>query len=521
MDKQHWKNIQFIFDAALELEPEKRDAYLNEACAEDEGLLKEVRSLLNADSMASSVLDNVSLPVDDETTITIGISKEIGPYKVIGKIGMGGMGIVYKGIDSRLDRCIAIKCLSPQVNVDENARQRFITEARAASRLDHANICIIYDIGETSDNQLYFTMPFYDGDTLKQRIKRGTLSVTEILFIVNEVGKGLIAAHQESILHRDIKPANIMLTRDGAVKILDFGVAKISGVENTNTGAALGTVAYMSPEQLKGEAVDKRTDIWSLGIILYEMFAGARPFKGKFTHDMMYSILNHDIKNLSDLIQDAPVMLNDILQRALSRDMNIRYSCVDEMLKDLSVLSQQWSGVDAVILKHGGGDDLHESGGSSSSSVTHWNQVTLETISRELTQYLGPMASVLVKKQSLKSVSVKELCEKLAENLSDDHERKQFHQKIKSRQLSEDSSSSGVSSSGHISSSAKVDYSDEDLNKLEVELMLFIGPISAKLVRRMSKTTPDLKSLIERLTDYLEVDEKPVFLKKTRALFQL
>ena len=147
MDKQRWQHIQLIFNAALELDPGMRGAYLSEACSEDDELLKEVQSLLDADGHASNVLEKVSLPIDEESTVTIGISKEFGPYKVMGKIGMGGMGIVYKALDSRLDRSIAVKCLSPQVSIDENARQRFLTEARAASRLDHVNICVIYDIG--------------------------------------------------------------------------------------------------------------------------------------------------------------------------------------------------------------------------------------------------------------------------------------------------------------------------------------------------------------------------------------
>lgn len=522
MDKQRWEHIQTLFESVMELEPGQREAYLNSACFGDDGLVKEVRSLMDADGVANDVLNKVSLSVDEDTTVTLGVSREFGPYKVVGKIGMGGMGIVYKALDSRLDRTVAVKCLAPQLSADENVRQRFVTEARAASRLDHVNICVIYDIGETPDKQLYFTMPYYEGDTLKKKIRSGTLLANEVLTIAMQVGEGLVAAHDENILHRDIKPANIMLTNDGGVKILDFGVAKIAGVENTGTGAALGTVAYMSPEQLKGDVVDKRTDVWSLGVILYEMFVGKRPFRGKYTHEIMFAVMNDEVRDVREHVEDAPDMLNDILQRALQRDPQQRYQNVNELLNDLSVLRQRWSCAESVVLKQGLSSDTADD--SHASSATNWDKATLDTISRELTRFLGPMAAIIVKKQSHESHSMKELCEKLAESLPGENERKQFLRKIKYRELSQDTNPSGNSSPSSVSVNSSdnkrgTEITDEALQRLAAELMPYIGPIASKLVHRVSKTVPDMGALCERLTDYLNDAEKQPFLKKTRSLY--
>ena len=190
----------------------------------------------------------------------------LGPYKIVSQLGSGGMGVVYTATDPRLDRRVAIKLLPPDLTRDETAKQRFLQEAKAASALDHPNICTIHEINETPDGQLYLVMAHYEGETLKERIARGPLDVNDAIDIATQVGQGLAKAHAAGIVHRDIKPANLMVTVDGTVKILDFGLAKLAGAEGmTQTGTTLGTVAYMSPEQLRGEDVDHRTDIWSLG----------------------------------------------------------------------------------------------------------------------------------------------------------------------------------------------------------------------------------------------------------------
>ena len=191
-------------------------------------------------------------------------------YKILEELGEGGMGIVYKAKDTKLDRTVALKFLPPELTRDEEAKERFIQEAKAASALDHPNICTIYEIDETKDNRMFISMACYEGESLREKIDKGLVKIEEATDIAAQIAQGLDKAHKKGIIHRDIKPANIMITEDGVVKIVDFGLAKLAGqVKLTRTGTTLGTVAYMSPEQAQGEAVDHRTDIWSLGVVLY------------------------------------------------------------------------------------------------------------------------------------------------------------------------------------------------------------------------------------------------------------
>ena len=211
------------------------------------------------------------------------IGKIILHYNIIEKLGEGGMGVVYKAEDTKLDRTVAIKFLPSHLLVDKEAEQRFISEAKAASSLDHPNICTIYDINKTDDDNMFIAMAYYDGETLREKNNRGKLSIEEAINITSQVASGLHRAHQNEITHRDIKPANIMITNHDEVKILDFGLAKTKGANDiTKFGATVGTVAYMSPEQTRGEDVDQRTDLWALGIILYEMITGKTPFRGDY-----------------------------------------------------------------------------------------------------------------------------------------------------------------------------------------------------------------------------------------------
>ena len=212
--------------------------------------------------------------------MTLSPGTQLGPYEIVSHLGSGGMGVVYEARDLRLKRTVAIKLLPPDLTKDDTAKQRFLQEAQAASALDHPNICTIFEINETEDGQLYLVMAHYEGETLKERIERGPLQLDDAIDIATQVGTGLAEAHGAGIVHRDIKPANLLVTKGGVVKILDFGLAKLAGAEGvTQTGTTVGTVAYMSPEQARGQEVDHRTDIWSLGVVLYEMLGERRRFR--------------------------------------------------------------------------------------------------------------------------------------------------------------------------------------------------------------------------------------------------
>ena len=267
------------------------------------------------------------------------LGKTISHYKILEKLGEGGMGVVYKAEDTKLKRTVALKFLPPELTRDAEAKTRFIHEAQAASTLDHLNICNVHEIDETSEGQLFICMAYYEGETLKHRIARGPLGVEEAIGIAAQIGEGLVKAHAAGIVHRDMKPANIMITSEGIAKILDFGLAKLSGrTQHTKAGTTLGTVSYMSPEQARGASLDHRTDIWSFGVILYEMLAGAPPFRGDYDQAVIYSILNDEPQAVTSIRPDVPGAIERTLEKCLEKDPENRYGSVEELMKDLRQL---------------------------------------------------------------------------------------------------------------------------------------------------------------------------------------
>ena len=267
------------------------------------------------------------------------IGKTISHYKILEKLGEGGMGVVYKAQDLKLDRFVALKFLPPYLSASEEEKQRFIHEAKSASGLQHNNICTIHEIDESRDGQMFICMDYYEGETLKQRLERGPLSSDRAIEIAIQIAQGLSNAHKQDIVHRDLKPANLVMTKDGVVKIVDFGLAKLMGrTQLTKTGTTLGTVAYMSPEQTRGEMVDARSDIWSLGVVLYEMIAGRRPFEGDYDQAVIYSILNEKADPISGLRTGVPPELERIISKAMIKSAGERYQNMYDLLVDLTVL---------------------------------------------------------------------------------------------------------------------------------------------------------------------------------------
>ena len=341
LDRERWQLLESILDQVFDAPAEQRDEILDRACGGDTELRAEVGALLVAEAR-SGPLDREG---SDHATLIQGAVAEasgsslegsrLGPYRVDQVLGTGGMGIVYDGWDTRLERAVAIKVL-PAGFAQGEAKERFLREARAASALDHPNICSIHDIGSSDDGRPYLVMARYQGETLRQRLDRGPLSIDEGCALACQVARGLDRAHAAGIVHRDIKPGNIFITEHGEVKILDFGLAKMADDAGlTLTGALIGTPAYMAPEQVRGESVDARTDIWAFGVVLFEMMAGRRPFRTGKGVGSLFAALEVEPDLLTRFCADAPSEIVDLLNRCLAKDPAARPQTMGQILRAL------------------------------------------------------------------------------------------------------------------------------------------------------------------------------------------
>jgi tRNA A-37 threonylcarbamoyl transferase component Bud32 len=297
--------------------------------------IHEVFSFLGTAAMTPAE-ETVSLAMRSST---VGKGQVVSNYQILEKLGSGGMGVVYKARDQRLDRLVALKFLPSHLSIHEESKQRFIREAKAASALDHPNICTIYDFGQAAEEQLFIAMAYYDGETLRQKIARGPLPVGEVRDYTIQIAEGLAAAHAAGIVHRDIKPANVIVTNRGLVKLLDFGLAKVADMGLTKTGTTLGTVAYMSPEQVRAEDLDGRSDLWSLGVIMYEMLTGKPPFRGEYEQAVFYSILQEAPTPVRELREEVPKKLAAIVEKLLRKNPDGRYQNANVLLSVIKKLS--------------------------------------------------------------------------------------------------------------------------------------------------------------------------------------
>ncbi len=353
MSANRIQQIKDIFAAALDLMPSERATFLARACANDSELRREVESLLSFETQAEDFIEKPALAVAAEIlaqqkAATTAAGKQLSHYKIIAPLGAGGMGEVFLAEDISLGRKVALKLLPLQFTADDERVRRFEREAKAVSALNHPNIVTIHEIG-TSEALHFIATEFIAGETLRQRISHDKLPLKDALDIAIQIAAALAAAHEAGIIHRDIKPENIMLRQDGYVKVLDFGLAKLMDVSEdqmttvstltTEPGRVMGTVAYMSPEQLRALTVDTRADIWSLGVVLYEMITGARPFIGATTSAVIAAILEHEPTTVMNDLHDAlPEELQQILQRALHKNRPQRYQTAQALLHDLQTL---------------------------------------------------------------------------------------------------------------------------------------------------------------------------------------
>jgi serine/threonine protein kinase len=317
----------------------QHDCLIRLRAAEPE-VYSEVLSLLTADSDAGSLLMALEPSLGELDSLQRDpfqlVGKFVSHYEVQEWLGGGGMGVVYRAYDVRLRRRVALKFLPPHMGADSHAKAQFMREARAASALDHPNIGYVHDIDETAAGQLFLAMAFYEGETLKQRIERGAISMAEAIDLGCQIAEGLQAAHRAGIVHRDVKPANVLIKSNGRVKLIDFGISVVNGEEH-HAANLVGTAAYMSPEQAAGKSVDHRSDLWSLGVILYEMLSGEKPYKGSSHHEILAAIMQDDPVPLKEVCTRCSPRLSRIISKALSRDPDARHTSAESFREELGM----------------------------------------------------------------------------------------------------------------------------------------------------------------------------------------
>ena len=357
MDRHRLRQIEELYHAVAEMPTRNRQAFYKAHCTDDKGLSDEVESLLSFEEISDSFIDSspdaiaAEMFADSDKRASL-IGRTLGHYEIKSLLGQGGMGEVYLAEDNKLHRKVALKVLPSELVEHGDRLKRFILEAQATSALNHPNILTTHEFGYENDSH-YIVTEFVDGVTLRQKLQSSRLPIEETLDIAAQIAAALSAAHEAGIVHRDIKPENIMIRRDGIAKVLDFGIAKLTMAASTDTGGeartlhktapgtVIGTVGYMSPEQARGVRVDGRTDIWSLGVLIYEMTARHLPFEGPTQTDVLVAILNQDVPVFEDLVGTAPPELARMVDKTLAKDVEQRYENAEQLASDLNALKHR------------------------------------------------------------------------------------------------------------------------------------------------------------------------------------
>ena len=346
MNAERWEEVQVTFDELVELDATERVGRLARLAIENPELHRALESLLQADENADAHL----APIDG--AVLLGSARRFDPLGLAGRtvshfhlheaLGAGGMGVVYRADDMRLGRPVALKFLLPHYNLDAAAKARFLREAHAAAVLDHPNLCTVYEVGTSDEGWLFMALALYRGETLGARLRRqGHLAVREAIEIARQIAEGLQAAHAAGIVHRDMKPANVMLLPDDTVRILDFGLAKARDHSLSTISVRFGTVSYMSPEQIRADNLDGRADLWALGVVLYEMLTGRKPFRGDEKVSIADAILYDRPEPPSSYRRDLSEALEGIVLRLLQQDRTKRHATAEALLRDLDRIGSE------------------------------------------------------------------------------------------------------------------------------------------------------------------------------------
>jgi eukaryotic-like serine/threonine-protein kinase len=381
MNEHRLQEVDQLFQAALELPPHQRSEFLDRSCLTDTELRAEVESLLSAHEEAKDFIEDSASDVA-AALLTENRPKQIGQYRIEKLLGAGGMGEVYLGEDTRLNRKVAIKFLTPSRGPNEQAQRRLLREARAAAKLDHPNVCAIYEVNDVG--LPFIVMPYIEGETLDSRMKRQRLALVEAVSIATQIADALAEAHAQHVIHRDIKPANIITTPRGQAKVMDFGLAKVNTNEVgthssvlTTPGLIMGTLPYMSPEQVRGEELDERSDIFSFGVVLYEMLTGIQPFECQSVAGTAAAILTYEPSPLTDFQPESPVELQQIVQRCLKKDIKNRYQTMTDVASDLHRTARLHANATSedARTKILDADQVHKEFGSARVKRSSWNRL--------------------------------------------------------------------------------------------------------------------------------------------------